>query len=266
MASRGKRWLTGCGLGCGGTLVLGLIVLLVGSVVMTGPLRQAVAAREELEARHGDQASYTPPADGAIAPDRLARFLDVREAVMGTCESFAATGRQFARMDALDEDAPKREVLTEVGRLTREVFGMVPHLGAFFEARNQALLAADMGLGEYTYIYIMAYHRELRTTPTGDAVFGDPELNARVHAALQQMLRNQLAALPPDAPARTALMAELDLLRDAPQRLPWQDGLPAAVVASLAPQRQRLDDLFCAATVGLEFNTNRTRGLSVVSE
>jgi hypothetical protein len=247
-------------------VLVGVVGLLGLSHVMTGTLRDAIETRKQLEERHGDQASYVPPPDGAVAPDRLERFLRVREAVFVTCAEFEETSHQLRRMDELSPEAPRGEVFGEMRQLTGEVFRMVPRLGRFFELRNGALAAVDMGLGEYTYIYLVAYHDELRTSATSDGAFGDAEIGPRVHQALRQMLRHQLEALPSDAPWRPELAAEIERLERAPRRLPWRDGLPEAVAASVAPYRDRLDELYCAATMGLEFNTNRTRGLSVISE
>ena len=80
--------------------------------------------------------------------------------------------------------------------MTRDVFGMVPRLGEFFAARNGTLLDVDMGLGEYTYIYVMAYHDDLQPGDDEDrgVMFGNEGLNRRVHGAVTEMLRHQLTA------------------------------------------------------------------------
>jgi len=266
MAPRNRTWLKGCGIGCGIVIILGLVGTFGASMLFMGPMRDAIESREELESRHGDQAAYVPPADGAVTGDRLERFLRVRQDLMATCEGFEATSRQFERMDELSDDASSGEVLGEMKGLMGEVFGMVPRLGKFFEARNAALLSEDMGLGEYTYVYVCAYHDQLRNAATSDEVFGDAEISRRAHQALRSMLQSQLAAMPPDHPQRPSLGEELDRLREHPRSLPWYHGLPATVSASLEPHRARLDAVFCEFTTGLEFNTNRTRGPSVISE
>jgi hypothetical protein len=84
------------------------------------------------------------------------------------------------------------------------------------------------------------------------------------------MLRRQLiAALEADVQGldqddlRDQLVTEIEKLEADSERLPWQDGLPPAVAASLAPFRDRLDAGFCRETAGLELNQNRQRGLSI---
>jgi hypothetical protein len=266
MANRSERWIKGCGLGCGGALLLSILVMFILSRTMMGGMRDAIDVRQQLDARFGDQASYTPAADGAVAADRLERFLAVRQAVMTTCGGFQATAAQFQRMDAIDDEAPTRQIAGEMKNLMGEVFRMVPRMGEFFEARNGALMAQEMGLGEYTYIYVCAYRDRLRNMASADAAFGDPEINARVHDILRGMLQRQLQSMPVDHPGRDALRQEVDLLADHPLRLVWYDGLPDAVTTSLAPYRGQLDDVFCEATMGLEFNVNHIRGMSVVGE
>lgn len=274
-----KKWLLGCGLGCGVVVVLGIALMVGGSFVMMRPFKQAVATRETLDEKYGGQADHTPAPDGAIPPERVELFLAVRETLMEECAEFAEADRQFARMDELGEDAPKRVILEEVFKVTRTVIGMGPRMGGFFGIRNQALLEAGMGRGEYTYIYTMAYHRQLLTGVSEEGVMGGTrQPNARVQQVLAQILRNQLAELEALASAgatgqpaggssyqetREALQNEILLLENQPRRLPWQDGLPPAIATSLEPYRARLDEVFCVHTLPFEFTQNRVRGLGI---
>ncbi len=271
MNPTGKKWLLGCGIGCGAVILLGILITVGGSLFMMGPFRDAIATREALDELYGDQASFTPPADGAVTADRVEAFLTVRDAIMELCADFQQTAAQFQAMDDLDEDANDREAMAEGFKLTREVIGMVPRMGKLYEARNVTLGEVEMGLGEYTYIYVMAYGREINPEDADDeTVFGDKMASRRVREILRDMLRRQLnAALDADAQGqdlddlRDRLVAEIEILEAEPERLPWQDGLPPAVAASLAPFRDRLDAGFCRETSGLELNQNQQRGLSI---
>lgn len=259
--SRTKTWLTGCSIGCGAVILLGILASVGGSIFIMRPFKDAIATRETLEERHGEQADYTPLPDGAITADRLEAFLTVRSAIMELCDDFAESSRQFQRMEEMEDDTPKTEVFVDIMKLMKEIFGMVPRLGKFFEARNSTLFAVDMGLGEYTYIYVMVYRD--RAVPGGvdkSPVFGDDAVNSRIHAALRQMLRNQLAGADEQ---NGTLTAEIARLEAEPERLPWQDGLPPALAASIAPFRERLDAAFCVETMGLELNKNQQRGLGI---
>ena len=151
---------------------------------------------------------------------------------------------------------------------------MGPRMGGFFKVRNQALLDAGMGRGEYTYLYLIAYRDQL-LSPTRN--FDGAELarhgpNKRVRVALVQILNNQLAAVDtrltvaddqPLAAFRDSLAEEIARLDSDPEAWPWQEGLPAMLAASLSPYRARLDALFCEYTLSLEFMQNRQRGLSI---
>jgi hypothetical protein len=168
------------------------------------------------------------------------------------------------------EDVSRREILEEAWRVTRTALEVPALMGDFFVLRNEALLDAGMGLGEYTYIYAVAYvDRLVAPGPAEGRFFDEEPVNDRVRAALRAMLVGQLAAL------RAAeeggfdiglLEAENAALGADSRRLPWQDGLPAAVAASIQPYRTRLDDLFCAASAPLELMRNRDRGIAIESE
>lgn len=264
MSGKSRRWLAGCGIGCGVVVVLVIVGVVGGSFMMMGDFKDAIGDRETLDQRYGGQGDFVPAADGAIPPERMEAFLAVRDSVMTFCDDFMATSAQFERMDALDEDAPKVEALSGVAGLTGEIFMMVPRMGRFFGARNGMLLEVGMGLGEYTYIYVLAYGDRLRgdgVAPESD-FFSSGDPNARVCGVLRGMVRNQLDAAV-DADTRALLEAEIGRLEADPRRIPWQDGLPPNVAASIAPYRERLDAVFCPATVGLELNKNRQRGLSI---
>lgn len=272
--STSHKWLKGCGIGCGAAVVLLTLIIVGGSLTMMRPFRQAIAIREELDAQYGDQGAYAPPADGAISPARITAFLAVRQALMALCPEFAATADEFGKLDELQEDTPKREILTTFFGLTKNVIGMGPQMGRFFGVRNQALLDAGMGRGEYTYIYLLAYREQLLSTSSS---FDGSERagyrpGRRLRGDLEQMLRNQLAALesqladtntPELAALHDTLTGEIERLTRDPQAWPWQNGPPVAVVASLAPYRSQLDSLFCEYTLTLEFTQNRARGLSI---
>jgi len=264
MSSTTKKWLAGCGIGCGAVILLGILASVGGSFFLMRPFKDAIATRETLDQRHGEQADYTPPPDGAIAADRLEGFLTVRSAIMELCGDFAQSSEQFQHMEEMDDDTPKTEALVGVMKIMKEVVGMVPRLGKFFEARNSTLFAVDMGLGEYTYIYVMVYRDRLVPGGVDESVlFGDIAVNRRIHEALRQMLRNQLAAAAGAEVEDQLLVAEIALLDADSGRLPWQDGLPPAMAASMAPFRERLDATFCVETMGLELNRNRQQGLGI---
>ena len=72
----------------------------------------------------------------------------------------------------MNEDAARELDSKPLGERLKSVFqvmgsgvGMAQDIGHLFEARNQALLDKGMGIGEYTYIYILAYYSWLGHSP-----------------------------------------------------------------------------------------------------
>ena len=49
------------------------------------------------------------------------------------------------------------------------------------------------------------------------------------------------------------------------RRVPWQDGIPAAITEALAPYRAELDELYCPAMAPLELMINERHGPAVES-
>ena len=125
-----------------------------------------------------------------------------------------------------------------------------------------------MGLGEYLYLYSVIYFSWLGNSPADGPPFplvgsshdGNPwqqrmdedevrqrrseELRQRLGRQLLQMLGNQadaLSAAGGDPEWRRQLEAEIERMRADRFRLPWQDGLPDGLEASLRPYREQLE-------------------------
>lgn len=182
MNDGGRKIWIGCGLGCAL-----LAVLAVGSCVgglswlrgITAPLETAVETRRELEEAQGAPSDYRPPADGRIPADRWETFLAIREATDGERR------RLGEALDALDLSEEELRELEEKGSWTafgralgliRHSLSLAPRMGAFYEARNAAMLERGMGMGEYTWLHVLAFRsgprrkrpparRARRTTP-----------------------------------------------------------------------------------------------------
>jgi hypothetical protein len=253
------RWLAGCGI----AVVVGLGLIVLFGYLMTAPFRQAVDAERKLAAR-ASSAPFTPAPDGSIAADRVQAFLVVRSALAGPCRGIADFDETLRRMDDLDQrnDVSRTEALKLALSTTKAAMGMARKLGTFFATRDRALLDAGMGLDEYDWIYVLAYHGQLLEPRERDErrAFHDTVLSGRVAEGLHGVLERQRAALAAagGSPEQlAALDAELEAMAADPHRLPWQDGLPDAVAASLAPFREQLDQAFCRSAVGIELKTNK---------
>jgi hypothetical protein len=261
-------WLKGCGLGCAALVIAGIILIVVGTTTLMGPFKRAIDARSSLDERFPSQEAFTPAGDGAVAPDRLAAFLEVRAALAELCGELSGTSAAMKKLEEFDdqEEPPRGEVLRAAWQATRSAMGAGRLMGRYFETRNRALLEAEMGLGEYSYIYVVAHHDRL-VPAEGEGEFLDgAAANRRIRRALRGMLERQLAAMPADAAARAALGSEVAAMAADPARLPWQDGLPEEIAQSLLPVRQRLDELFCVASRSLELSRNRQRAFGIESE
>ena len=163
MAGTGQKVLLGCGIGCGVIIVAGLIVgggigFLLKDVASS--FKQAEKAGEILVERYGEAEDYDLPAFGVVATDRMEAFLAVRKT---TTE--ARTGIVVAIAKLEDEDNDRKGVREIVNKIKAGV-GVGTEIGLLLEARNRTLIDVGMGIGEYTYIYCLAYYALLGHSPT----------------------------------------------------------------------------------------------------
>lgn len=290
MAGAGRKWLIGCGIGCG----LLVVVLGIGAIAFGLFVRstvkgfgEAVEVREQLEQRYGQPGEYVPRPDGSIAGERMEAFLAVRDATQPYRRRIADTWSAFPmsreQQQELDQK-PALDKLRAAFRISREAFGMARELGDFFGERNRTMLSREIGLGEYTYIYVIAYwswlghppeagpdnavvseQGEVRIGPGSDvhSQMAEHVYEDRIHDQLLSMLEHQLAALPEQDEARAALEAEIVAMGENPRRVPWEDGVPEALAASLEPYRERLEATWVAAVNPFELVRNRKKGWSI---
>jgi hypothetical protein len=267
-----KTW--GClkqtAIGCGVLLVLAIVLPIVLGVMMMGPFKRAIDTRLTIEERFGPQEAYVPPVSGVPTNDRIQKFIEIRRSLQAPCADLTKAEDQMRKMEAFDdqEEIDKIEVLKETFSLTRSIMGVGPVLGHVYETRNQGLLEAGMGLGEFTYIFAIAYNHRLLDEPEGDQLFGPTVTNRRVRKALLSMLENQLAASQSegvDEHEISMLEMEIAAMQDDDRRVPWQDGLPAVITEALTPYRSELDELYCPAMAPLELMINEQFGPGVES-
>lgn len=255
MAKSRRRTLKQYGIGCG-LLVLFVIAVLAG---LTGWVflgyRKASVARDRLEQVHATQDDFTPPATGDIPRDRLQRFLAVRGTLSPLCEKVSAHQRLFARLKGHgDSERPQGGAILRDGfRAATSMLRVGRDYGDYVTARNEALLAEEMGLGEYTWVYVVAYHAWLGQQPVAaiesesrPSVFYD-----RVLPQVREMIRRSVPASA-DGPTAAAWRSELEALDRDPRRVPFEEGLPPALEGSLIPFRDELERLACPAAGELE--------------
>lgn len=280
----GRNWLLGCGIGCG--VVLLVIVLVAGGsfYVLRDTIRgfrQIEESQSTLVEAHGRIDDFRPRADGRIPPDRMAAFLAVRDTT-------AATRDELTRALNVDMPALQDEGKGGVAKLLQGLKAGVGFTGAvadYLRERGAAMLAQEMGLGEYLYTYSLVYYvwlgkdpgagptrvnvtveasRDDNTIVWGDAHgdWSEPDirrhrLRQKVRDHLLPMLESQLAADDTSGGAawRAELAAEVARLRADAERMPWQDGLPAPLRESLEPHRAQLEAQWSDAANMLEILT-----------
>lgn len=280
MSGTAKKWFIGCGIGCGLALALVLGLGAAGFFGVKHMMKRAEgleAASDSLAVRFGDIDAWSPPADGSLDPSRVAAFLEARRLMAPARER---ASRTFATLDG--EGGVTAKIAAGVN--------FVPHILALVEARDRALLQADIGPGEYRFIYGLAFYGLLGSDPADgpgfvvssndsegegrDWSFGSRQgggddredvrrrrghevretLNGEMRAALRRQLAELDASGPPAAAAdwRAALAAELAALETEPRRLAWEQGLPAPLRAALEPHRADLEASYDAMTSALE--------------
>jgi hypothetical protein len=195
-----------------------------------------------------------------------AALAPARESIARSFESLPIDREQIEDLDS----RPFMEKMTAALGLGKAAFGLVSGAGEFFTVRNRSLLEEGMGMGEYSYIYTIAYFSWLGHDPQdgpgfhkGDGQEGDGigrmdrRTSARLHGNLLQMLRNQLASLPGEETGwRRALEAEIAVMEREPGRFAWRDGVPPPLAASLDPYRERLESSYTPMTNAFELARN----------
>jgi len=273
LSKPGRKWLRGCSLGCGIVLVLLIIGTGVGTLMLMSPFKQAIETREKLDEALGDAVDYQPAPDGAIPAERMEAFLRIRGTAMEHCEPLTAQMNRLEQMDELGEDPGAGEIAHSMFDAMKAVAGIGPMTGEFFLARNEALLREQMGVQEYTYLFVMAYGsrlyvREQRGEVTSIRILTTSRVRADLRGMLQAQLDAERSVEP--SPAGRSLMRllenEIDTLEADHHRIPWQDGLPEPIDSSVAPYREALDQLFCAGILEFELTRNRKFLVGVQSD
>lgn len=282
-SSTASKWLIGCGIGCG------VVILLLAFAGVGGYffVKNIVEGFEETEAiadalteRYGGIKDFCPDPGGAIGPERVEAFLSVRNSMEPAKEKLESSIIILSdeERESQFKEEPSPGILTKI----KTGFGIIPLIAEFYTRRNQALLDADMGLGEYYFIYVVSYYSWLDKSP-GDGLeynlVGEDEekrgvywrrrrnenledrqddVLKQLHRQILPMLKNQLAKLtridvsPIRDPWRETLAAEIEAMEADRFRLIWQEGLPDVLEASLKPFRGRLEVSYSKVLNALE--------------
>jgi len=154
--SKGGKWKLGLGIGCGALLLIVVGILGMGTWY-AGRINQEYkevtdSEKALLAATEGDR-GFTPPPGGIPGPERIEVFLAVREDLESWRETMATASRQFA----VDQESQRAGGLKDLMKLFNTGSDLMPTYAGFWTARNETLLAHEMGPGEYEYIYRLVY-------------------------------------------------------------------------------------------------------------
>jgi len=257
-------------IGCGVMIFVAIAIPLILGVMMMSPLKRAIDTRQDMEERFGPQEAYVPPASGVPSAERIEIFLDVRRALTGPCADLSTAEQKVQALESIDDqdEIDRMELMKQAFSMTKSMMGVGPVISRLYEIRNQALSDAGMGLGEYTYIFALAYHEQLVQPPDHDQLFGPGATNRRVRRALLTMLENQLEVLQTESgedAETSALEAEIEALKADDSRIPWQDAMPQEITESLSPYRAELDEVFCRAMAPFDLMINEAHGPAIES-
>lgn len=284
--SRIVRWFKIGGIGCA-AIVLIVIGLIVGGIQLFRSslqgFEQADALLEDVAEQLGPIEGFRADPRGAIGPERVEAFLTARESIAPARVEMERT-LDLLGGDVSDDPpvgAPVRKVMAGVG--------LLGDVADFLRQRNQALLDSEIGLGEYYYIYTLAYYSWLGKSPDDGPSFrlvgergyvlesletlDEPDSEVRAYRMqmareslnrlLLPILREQLSAVSSDEadgdlqPWREALAAEIEAMEADARRLPWQDGLPPVIESSLNPYGDRLEASYGTMCNALEIGLAR---------
>ena len=267
MSNTTTKVLAGCGIGCL------LVLVVIGGIGWMGyrwartaveVVEAAERAERQLDEEYGSTRDFVPPTEGRVSDLRMEAFLAVREATMPQRQALA---------ESIEAMAPTEgEGRTAGGiRAARAGISMAPRILEFARARNEALLEAGMGQGEYAWIYWLSYHAWLGH-PAGESLLEEiMEMRSESDGAVQMhidgisteeakwqlrrdvrsMLRNleqELANRSEASELHQLVVAELEALSGDSRRMPWEDGLPDALAVGLEPYREGLEATYSPAT------------------
>jgi hypothetical protein len=179
MAKTKRGWLMGCGIGCGAFILIVVGLMIASSLFFRNAIQEFEQADQSMETvaeRFGSISDFRPDVDGMIRPERIEAFLAARETV-------AAERQEMDRsLNALSADrAAADSEQGRAGRLPRLPTGVIGktragvwlmhQLADFLRQRNEALMESEIGLGEYYYIYTLAYYGWLEKSPVDGPSF-----------------------------------------------------------------------------------------------
>ncbi len=271
MAGTGKKWLIGCGVGCGVAIMLNIFLFVGAGILFTRPMDKAVKSQKILTENFGEPGDYIPEA-GSLSPDRIEIFLAIRKELMPSCLEFEKATAGFQAMEEIgesEEEPSAGEIFKGLGKVMGSVKGLVMEMGQVVELRNQALVEKNMSMGEYTWIYVLAYYSMLDHIPNTGVDSDGGSFSSREQDVIEDLMANHAQAL-----ATAGRSEEADLWRAELKKLNWDDDvipfsgrpLPEEILVDLEPYRAQLEASYCVAMSEFDLGMIKKSGLSFHSD
>jgi len=164
--TKAGKWKWGLGIGC--SLAVLVFVGAVGVATwyasrINAEYKEVRDTEERLITATEGATGYRPPPGGVPGPERIEIFLAVREDLKPWLATLSEANEQFAA----DREKQQAGGWKDVLKLFNTGSDLMPVYAGFWTARNEALLAHEMGPGEYVYIYRMAYQTWLNLERDG---------------------------------------------------------------------------------------------------
>lgn len=247
---------------------------------------------EQLVTAGGPSTQLPDGYDGWPTAERMEVFLAVREGSAEWRHQVETSFAELLAANGAAEGLAQSHGLGHFLKMFKASRDLAPVFAGFWVSRNQALLDGGMGMAEYIYLYCLTSYAWLGYDPADGAtdaggflagmgatgaMMPDPAADG-VSAAEEEAARrvqrqhwawtqtNRLmtpliqqaarAAAGSADPQRAAwgqqLQNEARALQDNPQRLPFAEGVPAALAEQLAPYRTRLAAAYSATVNPIE--------------
>lgn len=252
------------------TLATLAFFLVAGVYYLVAQTRESKRLEQALNERYDWANKYTPPIDGSVSPQRLQAFIRVRQAVQPNCADYQGILDDLIGLETIEANqkmSPVKKVSKGIGGVIN-IFSVGPKLLEFLETRNRSLLAEEMGLGEYIYLYLAAYGEQLANESASPySGMDEAYISPRARDEFVQILGNQLVALEAAGQETSSegliadLRGEIEALKDGSHSSPWPNGPAGKTRESLAPYQEQLADLYCSGIVEIELQ-QKNRGFN----
>jgi len=274
-----QKVLLGCGIGCGAIILLVLVLAAGGFFAISNIVErfeETEAAMDEVKEKYGRISEFSPHPEGTIHPERIEAFLSVRSAMAPEREEMEQNLAMLSEVKERGWEESSRGTLETI----QGGLNLIPQIAQFLTSRNEALIESGMGLGEYYYIYVVAYYSWLGKSPADGPAFqlngnnrddADPfeirenrreRILRQLHRQFLPMLENQASELnqlegrQDLADWREALLGEISKMEDDPYHLPWITDLPRVIENSLTQFRDRLEASYSVMCNPIEVTVN----------